>query len=326
MRTQRLPPELLSQTDSDIPSCSTSSDEDDGIDDTVAVDSDALGTGNDLDEYDLDASDTSDSDEQPAMPFRRTKSTSAAGGIPFISKKLNLRRAIWRGSPHEDISTADSTAPMKLQLDATRSDTALSTTRDTDVPGNVSAKNHQDPSPSQAGPVRSPPIRNHSLLKFTSNPTPRTAVVPEELPGSSIMFVETPAPSASRKKDTIASAAEGSSKFVEPANHPSPGCIEKEAMASSSRPQASGYPLQQSIPLSFNDLPCRAQHLILNELIRQHSDETAVVFTTLPSPVDGTSESESESVKYISDLEVLCQGLPPCLLVHSNSMTVTMNL
>lgn len=80
------------------------------------------------------------------------------------------------------------------------------------------------------------------------------------------------------------------------------------------------------MPLSFNDLPSRAQHLILNELMTQQSAESAVIFTTLPSPGDGTSESEEASESYLSDLEVLWQGLPPSLLVHSNSMTVTMNL
>lgn len=88
----------------------------------------------------------------------------------------------------------------------------------------------------------------------------------------------------------------------------------------------SDYPSRASIPLSFNDLPCRAQHLILNELISQNSEEAAVVFTTLPAPIDGTWKSESDSLSYISDLEVLTQGLGPTLLVHSNSMTVTTNL
>jgi len=88
----------------------------------------------------------------------------------------------------------------------------------------------------------------------------------------------------------------------------------------------SGYLAAASIPLSFNDLPSRAQHLILNELISQNSDDTAVIFTTLPAPVDGTYKSETDSLGYISDLEVLVGGLPPTLLVHSNSMTVTTNL
>jgi potassium/chloride transporter 9 len=58
----------------------------------------------------------------------------------------------------------------------------------------------------------------------------------------------------------------------------------------------------------------------------QQSGETAVIFTTLPSPVEGTSLREEDSMSYLDDLEVLWQRLPPCLLVHSNSMTVTMNL
>jgi potassium/chloride transporter 9 len=90
--------------------------------------------------------------------------------------------------------------------------------------------------------------------------------------------------------------------------------------------QASGFPASASVPLSFNDLPSRAQHLILNELMVRQSSETAVIFTTLPSPVEGTSLREEDSASYLSDLDVLWQGLPPCLLVHSNSMTVTMNL
>ena len=82
------------------------------------------------------------------------------------------------------------------------------------------------------------------------------------------------------------------------------------------------------MPLGFNDLPCRAQHLVINELMLIHSGgkDTAVVFTTLPGPMEGTGASEEESVAYLSDLEVLCEGLPPVLLVHSNNMTVTTNL
>jgi potassium/chloride transporter 9 len=150
------------------------------------------------------------------------------------------------------------------------------------------------------------------------------------------MFVETPSP-ATRKRDPIADASVSPAQLAATASQPPSANVSAPdspmtgatnippASAYTSSP-ASGFPAQQAIPLSFNDLPCRAQHLILNELIRQQSEDTAVLFTTLPSPMDGTCDSESESVKYISDLEVLCQGLPPVLLVHSNSMTVTMNL
>ena len=82
----------------------------------------------------------------------------------------------------------------------------------------------------------------------------------------------------------------------------------------------------QSIALSFNDLPSRAQHLILNELIRLNSADTALTFTTLPVPSDGTSLDEEATLAYLSDVEVLCNDLPPVLLVLSNSMTVTVGL
>lgn len=82
----------------------------------------------------------------------------------------------------------------------------------------------------------------------------------------------------------------------------------------------------QGLSLSFNDLPSRAQHLILNELMRQNSRDTAVMFTTLPIPEENTCQSEEASLAYLSDIEVLCNGLPPVLLVLSNNMTVTVSL
>jgi potassium/chloride transporter 9 len=82
----------------------------------------------------------------------------------------------------------------------------------------------------------------------------------------------------------------------------------------------------QGLPLSFNDLPSRAQHLILNELMRQNSAHTAVLVTTLPIPAEGTYKDEEASLRYLSDVEVLCNCLPPVLLVLSNNMTVTVTL
>lgn len=82
----------------------------------------------------------------------------------------------------------------------------------------------------------------------------------------------------------------------------------------------------QGLPLSFNDLPSRAQHLILNELMRRQSKDTAVLFTTLPIPEENTCQNEESSLAYLSDVEVLCNELPPTLLVLSNNMTVTVSL
>ncbi|KJZ71882.1 hypothetical protein HIM_08727 [Hirsutella minnesotensis 3608] len=82
----------------------------------------------------------------------------------------------------------------------------------------------------------------------------------------------------------------------------------------------------QSAALSFNDLPSRAQHLILNELMRQHSKYTAVLMSTLPIPAAGTSLDEAATIQYLSDVEVLCHELPPTMMVLSNNMTVTVSL
>ncbi|KAI6785072.1 Vacuolar cation-chloride cotransporter 1 [Emericellopsis cladophorae] len=81
-----------------------------------------------------------------------------------------------------------------------------------------------------------------------------------------------------------------------------------------------------NLSLSFNDLPSRAQHLILNELMRRHSAETALLMSTLPIPADGTALDEKSTISYLSDVELLCNELPPTLMVLSNNMTVTVSL
>jgi potassium/chloride transporter 9 len=139
-----------------------------------------------------------------------------------------------------------------------------------------------------------------------------TRVATEDGPGPSIMFTDTPSPPTRRGRLPSAYRGDRISEASEPVS------------PSHSR-RGSTYSTQ-AVPLSFNDLPCRAQHLILNELMRSVSDETAVMFTTLPSPVEGTSKSVEASQGYLGDLEVLCKDCPPVLLVHSNSMTVTMSL
>jgi solute carrier family 12 (potassium/chloride transporters), member 9 len=89
------------------------------------------------------------------------------------------------------------------------------------------------------------------------------------------------------------------------------------------------HPHQQGtdhLELDFNILPAKAQYLILNDLIRSHSDDTAVVFTTLPAPAPGTYLDEDKSVEYVSGLELLCEDIPPVLLIHSHSLVVTLAL
>lgn len=341
MRSQRLPADPTEDRDSNSLQFLEAKD-DDADDEAVASESEAAISGSNFDEYDLDASseESDDSKHSRSQSFiKRARTTTAGGRSSLFSGRLDLRRAIWRGSQGSqrsasmvpDEATLESITPLRPHPGAMASDTAvINSARRTRKSRSAASSSSQlsSSSPGRAI-VHPPPISEHSLPKFTSKPTPRTAIASEEAQGPSIMFVDTPS-LATRTKDPLAeistdpaqfATSTSQSKFIP--NSPMSSATPVHTYTSS---PASGFPAQQAVPLSFNDLPCRAQHLILNELIRQHSDDTAVLFTTLPSPVDGTCDSESESVKYISDLEVLCQGLPPVLLVHSNSMTVTMNL
>ena len=166
------------------------------------------------------------------------------------------------------------------------------------TPGSAPLKTPLSMHSARSADTRPRPSRRSSAARFSSRPVPETTEAVEDGPGPSIMFAE-PAHISPRKRsiyDRVAS------------------------------PSASGFPSPQSLPLSFNDLPARAQHLILNELMQQHSAETAVIFTTLPSPEEGTCRSEEDSLGYLSDLEVLCRDLPPIMLVQSNNITVTVNI
>jgi solute carrier family 12 (potassium/chloride transporters), member 9 len=171
-----------------------------------------------------------------------------------------------------------------------------------------------------------PPLSRHSSMpKFSSKPVPMTHVATEDGPGPSIMFADTPSPPRRSRLPSAYKSHGGSAPSSTIPDHISEASEQSPSRMPAIPPHGSTYSLQ-SIPLSFNDLPSRAQHLILNELIRQNSANTAVMFTTLPSLLEGTGRSEEASIAYLSNLEVLCRACPPCLLVHSNSMTVTMSL
>lgn len=340
MRSQRLPANLLAPSDSDSQGSLRGGDKDDADsdadDEAVASDSEPGVSGSNFDEYDVDAfTDESDSEGRPSM-IRRTKTTPIAS---TFSKKLDLRRAIWKSPLKEGtfkvgVPTESSVSTVRPHPNASASDTAIFRTKEARKSQSMASTSSQVSSSSRARSAMNPPsLGKGSLPKFTSSPVPRSAVAEEEGAGPSIMFVDTPSPNPTKKKDPIATMPSLTQHGLADITSSSSASADNSPLSSTTalsqdptRPVASGFPAQQAIPLSFNDLPCRAQHLILNELIRKHSDDTAVVFTTLPSPVEGSCESEAESVKYISDLEVLCQGLPPILLIHSNSMTVTMNL
>ncbi len=98
---------------------------------------------------------------------------------------------------------------------------------------------------------------------------------------------------------------------------------------SSPRPDADAPPpanvkLPDAPLISFNELPNKAQYLILNELIREHSSaSTSVVLTALPAPDPGTSDDEVKSLRYLKSLHTLFSGGPPVLGVHAKTFTVS---
>ena len=75
--------------------------------------------------------------------------------------------------------------------------------------------------------------------------------------------------------------------------------------------------------LCFNDLPSLAQHLVLNDLMIQLSKDSNLIFTTLPIPPLGTHYDEDASLEYIENLDRWLDGLPPTMLINSQTMTVT---
>ena len=75
--------------------------------------------------------------------------------------------------------------------------------------------------------------------------------------------------------------------------------------------------------IKFDDLPSRAQYLILNDMMVQLSRNSALIFSTLPIPPLGTYKSEEDSLEYVRDIDVWLERLPPTMLINSQTMTVT---
>ncbi|KAH0594500.1 hypothetical protein MHUMG1_07851 [Metarhizium humberi] len=177
--------------------------------------------------------------------------------------------------------------------------------------------------------------RQSSLGKFSSRPLPDTKVSGEE-GARTISFAHQPAsqpPSRahsgshsrhhSRHGSQYSVHGQDQANLVIPErSEPSTSHAPKKSTEEDGGSATSGH----DVALSFNDLPSRAQHLILNELMRQHSKDTGVLMTTLPIPSEGTCLDEMSTIQYLSDVELLCSDLPPTLMVLSNNMTVTVSL
>ncbi|ONH67703.1 Vacuolar cation-chloride cotransporter 1 [Cyberlindnera fabianii] len=103
-----------------------------------------------------------------------------------------------------------------------------------------------------------------------------------------------------------------------------PASVDGSVIIEEENDQQSSEQVELSInELSFNDLPAKAQHLILNDLMKTISSDAHVIFSTLPAPVVGTHYSEDDCKEYMGNLQTWCDGLPPIMLINSQSMTVT---
>lgn len=361
MRTNRLYPQLMNDNASNASSSEdsrSSSGEDDSDLDVFGDNADeevryGAASEGDVDEF------MSDDDNQYMSPVKltRRKSHGDSIGCPTSSKSIREQepRVSGMDSKREQIipSTTSSTfntaerGSRLLSLDTMTSKPAsmpimtrgiANLTKPPVIPSNTALLSPPAPVPQKLGdrssklrPTSSassrPPLSRHSSMpKFSSKTVPMTRVSVDDGPGPSIMFADTPspAPRPRRLPSAYQSHDNGTQSSIVP-DHISEASERSPPPTPTLSRHGSTYSLQ-SVPLSFNDLPSRAQHLILNELIRKHSANTAVMFTTLPSPIDGTGRTEEASIAYLSDLEVLCKECPPCLLVHSNSLTVTMSL
>jgi solute carrier family 12 (potassium/chloride transporters), member 9 len=173
--------------------------------------------------------------------------------------------------------------------------------------------------------------RQSSLGKFSSRPVPETQVNTDENQPRTITFADTPThPRSTAHSRHHSRQGSGLSSMVDSSEVKLsiPDLLESyryDGGRDGPAPGGSSYSTQ-GFALSFNDLPSRAQHLILNELLRQNSKDTAVLLTTLPIPSEGTCLDDVSTMQYLSDVEVLCNELPPTLMVLSNNMTVTVSL
>lgn len=75
--------------------------------------------------------------------------------------------------------------------------------------------------------------------------------------------------------------------------------------------------------LTFNMLPSRVQHLILHDMMTQVSSKSNLLLSTLPLPPLGTHKNELASLEYVQNIDIWLDGLPPTILINSQSMTVT---
>lgn len=184
-------------------------------------------------------------------------------------------------------------------------------------PGNESTKGTGDTKRASRPPVS----RNESFLNFTvSHGRPPLKKAPSIIANDDIKHHIKSPQFASQDDDEL-------EIVVRDCNEQQEGSAEGDT--SKNTKKITLRQLQDELnSFTFNDLPAKGQHIILNELMSQLSGtgETAVIFSTLPAPVIGTHLDDDESLDYTNSLAIWLENLPPIMLLNSQTVTVTTNL
>lgn len=248
------------------------------------------------------------------------QASAANTSLSDIRRPATPRRGLSRNTSREHLNT-EIHAPKPKRSALSRQSSHLRFSQLVSSEAAEDAEDERSPmlGPAEADTPKGRPglSRASSQARFSSRLLPETRVTTEGEGGPSVSFAPEP---ETRPHTRPPSPGEGPVDFS--INIPDL-VASYQAKSGDDENNDSNYSSGEtsSLPLSFNDLPARAQYLILNELLCQNSGDSAVIFTTLPIPTEGTCKSEEKSVQYLSDLEVLCHELPPVLLVLSNNMT-----
>ena len=155
--------------------------------------------------------------------------------------------------------------------------------------------------------------KKNQMSYFSSEKIPRSKVI-DDASGDEPSIMLFPEDSAKKKREELQKSRNGSSDSRQRKKYEfdvptSPDPVEEVEIDIND--------------LSFNDLPAKAQHLILNDVMRTVSMDAPVIFSTLPTPVIGTHYEEEKCKQYMESLQIWTEGLPPIMLINSQSMTVT---
>ena len=158
-------------------------------------------------------------------------------------------------------------------------------------------------------------------------PSEAPSEVPSEIPSEAPSEIPSEAPSEIPSEDIQLDSQSQIQSQIQSETQ-----LETQSQHSPSQPDTNSQPLltqkqlqQELKEISFDDIPAKGQHIILNELMKLNSpkDQTDVIFSTLPAPPLNTHLHDDDSFEYTNNLSIWINDLPPILLFNSQTVTVT---